>query len=111
MAEILGTTGNDTLIGTAEDDVLIAYGGNDILSGGAGADEYRLTQGKGAQWVVIDDKGGDGAVDTITGLRGLYASASLGYQAWATAERVGDDLIVTLPCCATIKMRTWRQSR
>jgi Ca2+-binding RTX toxin-like protein len=97
MADILGTTSADTLIGTALDDVLIGNGGNDYLSGGAGADIYSLRQGKGAQTIVIDDQGGDGAIDTITGLRGIYASASFGYQAWASAERVGDDLIVTLP--------------
>ncbi|MCP4305074.1 MAG: hypothetical protein GY788_09410, partial [bacterium] len=79
MVDIPGTSGDDTLIGTVLDDVLIAYGGNDHLSGGAGADEYRLSQGAGSQWVVVDDNGGDGVVDTITGLRGIYASASLGY--------------------------------
>ncbi len=98
MAEIVGTYGgDDTLVGTEEADVLIALGGDDSLSGLAGGDEYRLRQASGASSARISDLGGDGAIDVITGGKGIYASASLGYQAWATAERIGDDLSVTLP--------------
>jgi Ca2+-binding RTX toxin-like protein len=97
LANILGTTGDDSLIGTPLDDTLDSLGGTDYLSGGDGSDIYVLRQGSGGSTVTIEDLGTDGAVDTITGGRGLYASASLGYQSWATAERIGDDLIITLP--------------
>ena len=97
MANVLGTTGDDTLIGTPLSDTLTSLGGIDYLSGGNGADVYALSQGSGGSSVTIEDLGTDDAIDTITGGRGLYASASLGYQAWATAERTGGDLVVTLP--------------
>ncbi len=97
MASILGTTGDDTLLGTPLDDTLTSFGGADYLSGGDGADIYALSQGSGGSTATIEDLGTDGAADTITGGRGLYASASLGYQSWATAERIGDDLIIILP--------------
>lgn len=97
MGEILGTTGDDTLIGTPLDDVLTSFGGTDYLSGGDGMDTYALSQRTGGSKVTIADTGQDGAIDTITGGRGLYGSASFGYQSWATAERIGDDLVITLP--------------
>lgn len=97
MTTLTGTSGNDTLVGTDADDLLIALGGTDSLIGGLGADEYRLTQSGSGSRANIDDRGDDGAIDVITGGRGLYASASLGYQGWATAERVGDDLELVLP--------------
>ena len=71
MANITGTSGNDTLDGTSGDDVLLgldgddvlrAGGGNDVLTGGAGADT--LTGGPGSD-VFRDTRAGlDG--DTIT---------------------------------------------
>ncbi len=88
MAEIFGTTG---------DDILSSFGGTDYLSGGDGMDTYALSQGAGGSTVTIEDMGQDGAIDTITGGRGLYSSASFGYESWATAERIDDDLIITLP--------------
>lgn len=97
MVNIRGTTGNDTLIGTPHDDILISLGGTDDLSGGDGMDTYALSQGTGGSTVTIADMGQDGAIDTIKGGRGLYSSASFGYQSWATAERIGDDLNITLP--------------
>lgn len=97
MADILGTTGDDTLLGSPLADTLTSLGGTDYLSGGDGADIYALSQGSGGSDVTIDDKGADGAIDTITGGRGLFASASLGYEAWAIAEWNGEDLTITLP--------------
>lgn len=97
MADIPGTSGNDTLIGTIDADVLTALGGTDEMSGGDGADIYALSQGAGASYVTISELAGDNAVDTITGGRSLFTSASLGYSGSASAERVGDDLIISLP--------------
>ncbi len=97
MADILGTSGNDTLVGTSENDTLTSLGGVDVLTGADGADEYVLWQGSGGSTVSIWDQGGDGAVDTISGGRGLYSSASFGYQSWATVARIGDNLEITLP--------------
>ncbi len=97
MTTLTGNTGNDSLVGTEQDDLLISLGGTDSLSGGNGADDYRLAQSNGVSRVMIDDRGSDAAFDLVSGTRGLYASASLGYQAWATTERLGDDLELLLP--------------
>lgn len=97
MTTFTGTIGDDTLLGGLEGDFLISGGGNDLMSGSAGADTYQITQSQGVAHVIIDDLGGDGAVDKIAGGRGLYQSASFGYFNWASFERVDDDLVFTLP--------------
>ncbi len=104
MAQISGTTGADTLVGTGGDDILIplgtsAAGQRDVLRGLDGADIYDLRRaGSGGVYdFIIDDRGTDGAVDSIINAGALYQSASLGYQDWATALRSGDNLILHLP--------------
>lgn len=97
MPTITGTLGDDVLAGTVDNDLLISAGGNDQMIGGVGSDTYQLTQRNGATSIVIDDQGDDGAIDAITGGAGLYHSASFGYASWATAERIGNDMFLTLP--------------
>ncbi len=105
MTTISGTTGTDSLIGTSGDDIFIpygvtTYGAPDYMSGGDGADTYQLTDSYGASDIhryIIDDAGTDGATDTITGAGALVYSGTLGYAGYATAVRVGDDLIINTP--------------
>ncbi|MDF1715541.1 MAG: calcium-binding protein [Antarcticimicrobium sp.] len=101
MATITGTTGTDVLSGTPGDDLFQTDGTDvageaDILSGLDGADTYFASGGTYRAY-VIDDRGADGARDAIIGAGAMYHSASLGYQGWATASRLGDDLIIHLP--------------
>lgn len=96
MATITGTTGSDTLFGTPGDDLIQGFGGSDTAYGGGGNDIYEIYQGYGSHELVIEDGGGSGA-DRITGVRALFTSASLGFSAWATAEHVGDDLLLWMP--------------
>lgn len=103
MATLTGTGASDSLIGGPADDVLIGMGAPDTdhpdyLSGGGGGDEYRLIKETLAVHAyVIEDGGTDGATDRITGAGALVQSASLGYVGWATALRIGDDLVLHLP--------------
>ena len=60
MAEINGTSGNDTLTGTTGDDTLSGLGGNDLLTGDAGND--LLLGGTGQ-----DTLAGGGGNDTLDG--------------------------------------------
>ncbi|MCP9480692.1 hypothetical protein NNA36_01825 [Shimia sp. CNT1-13L.2] len=97
MATFTGTSGSDTLIGTDDADILQSRGGVDFLSGGNGGDEYQMYQSGGLHAVTIDDNATDTATDSITQARFFYASASLGYSAWGSAERQGDDLHIEIP--------------
>ena len=104
MAVITGTTVTDILIGTAGDDTLIPMGttnntDREVLRGLNGGDTYDLVRNGTANNYnfLIDDRGTDGAVDQITNVGALYQSASLGYSAYATAVRVGDNLIIHTP--------------
>src|SRR4051794_6716328 len=64
MADIRGTTGNDTLTGTSAADKISADRGNDIIDGGGGNDA--IDGGDGAD--VITGGAGD---DTIRGGTGI----------------------------------------
>lgn len=101
MALITGTIGTDTLTGTGADDILQSYSTDsiDTLRGLGGADEYDLRRSGTSMTYnfLIDDAGGDGAANIITGVGALYYSASFAYQDYATALRVGDDLILHTP--------------
>lgn len=101
MATITGTTGTDALTGTPGDDLFQTDGTDvageaDILAGLGGADTYTASGGTYRSY-IIDDRGTDGARDAIIGAGPMYHSASLGFQDWATAARVGDDLVIHLP--------------
>lgn len=104
MAIIEGTTGSDILAGTAEADTLTPHGttipgGRDVLRGFDGGDTYDLRRSAAVPIYnfLIDDRGTDGAVDTITNVGKLYQSASLGYVGYATAIRINDTLIFHAP--------------
>ncbi|MHA6264018.1 calcium-binding protein [Arenibacterium sp. CAU 1754] len=104
MAVITGTTGTDILIGTDEADILkplgtTVAGTREVLRGLDGGDTYDLQRSAnvGIYNFLIDDRGTDGAVDAITNVGPLYQSASLGYSAYATAVRIGDNLIFHAP--------------
>ena len=103
MTEFIGTTLADILSGSADSDTFISYGTGaatdwDTLIGGDGGDVYDLRRGDASFYnFIIDDQGSDGAIDTMINVGRLYQSASLGYQAWASVERIDDDLIIDTP--------------
>jgi len=91
MPVIAGTSGNDTLTGTALDDQLFANGGIDLLLGGGGADTYQLRFSHYAHsavtpfYTINETSGGDGSIDTITGVGSLIQSAD-----FADFTRIGN---------------------
>lgn len=104
MAVVTGTAQADRLVGTRGDDTLTSGGTSDaaqwdLMIGRKGADTYDLYNVTGGRIknFMIDDRGTDGAFDRILNAGALYQSASLGYSAWATATRDGDDLVLHLP--------------
>lgn len=104
MPAFTGTIQGDVLIGTSDDDIFTSLGVSmsgdfDLLSGMDGADTYVLAAAGDGGYLnyVISDQGTDGSIDRITQAGALYHSASMDYQAWATLERVGDNLVITLP--------------
>lgn len=104
MALVTGTAEADRLVGTRGDDTLTSGGTSDpaqsdVMIGRGGADTYDLYNLTGGRFknFIIDDRGTDGAFDRIVNAGALYQSASLGYSAWATATRDGDDLVLHLP--------------
>lgn len=104
MADVTGTSGTDTLTGTAGADLLASSGTSvvgewDTMIGLDGADTYSLYATTGGIYrnFIIDDRGHDGAVDQILHAGAMFQSASLGYSAWATVERVGNDMEIHLP--------------
>lgn len=114
MADYLGTTARDRIVGTNGDDVITAVGndaagygpGNaDVLIGRDGADSYVLTWGTrfatGGYYnknFVIDDRGTDGALDTITVPNGMWNTTSTGSRdEFASVRRAGDSLVINLP--------------
>lgn len=105
MATVTGTAQSETLVGTPADDLIkpngIAPGQSpDVMSGLNGADVYDLTPAVGTSPVhdyIIDDNGTDGVAGQIIGAGPLTTSGTLGYQGFATAERIGDDLVIVTP--------------
>lgn len=104
MALVTGTAEADRLVGTGGDDTLTSSGTSDVtewdvMIGRRGADTYDLFNITGGtiKNFIIDDRGSDGAVDRILNAGALYQSASLGYSAWASTTREGDDLVLHLP--------------
>ena len=102
MALVNGTAGNDTLRGT----------GPDTLAGGDGADVHAPHACAVAPAHVIAERGSDGATATLQGnlFHGRHhvdldsrsppddmGPGFAGRAGWALAERVGDDLVFTLP--------------
>ena len=104
MALVTGTAEADRLVGTGDDDTLTSSGTSDAsewdeMIGRGGADTYDLYNITGGtiKNFIIDDRGTDGAFDRIVNAGALYQSASLGYSAWASAQRDGDDLVLHMP--------------
>lgn len=101
MADIIGTSGDDVLIGTGGDDLLVANGGTDILKGKAGADTYQLHFGSvqvddGPFYTINETRGGDSAIDTITGISSLmqYNYGSPDYAEFSRSGVAGQNLII-----------------
>jgi Ca2+-binding RTX toxin-like protein len=70
LADITGTTGNDTITGTAADDIITGAGGADTLTGNAGNDTFVYLAGTDSlpngNWQVPPAAGTAGTWDAIT---------------------------------------------
>lgn len=76
---LLGGTGNDSLLGSNLSDVLQGNAGNDQLTGGAGADLYLYASGHGSDTIVESN---DGSTNTLRFAVGLSpADIELGADA------------------------------
>ncbi|WP_225205884.1 hypothetical protein [Novosphingobium huizhouense] len=89
MAEIGGTTGNDTLNGTSSDDIIIGYDGDDVIHGGAGND--RITGSSGSGYGSHDLLYGEAGDDVLY----IYAADGRRADPWSLADGGdGDDTAV-----------------
>ncbi|MEQ1795555.1 MAG: calcium-binding protein, partial [Nitrospira sp.] len=101
MADIYGTSGNETLNGTSDNDNIYGLAGNDVLNGdagndvldggtgndllqdGSGSDTYVFGVGSGTD--TVQDWGWDVAdVDTVLVTQGVTPATLLVTQDWAT---------------------------
>src|SRR5512138_3362967 len=63
MANLIGTTGNDSLVGTADSDTIYGNAGNDTIEGRGGND---VLSGGGGQDVYVFREFGAGNADSVT---------------------------------------------
>jgi Ca2+-binding RTX toxin-like protein len=92
MADIVGTTGDDTLNGTTGDDTIIGLAGNDVINGGDGND--RLDGGQGN-----DTFTGGAGDDVILGFHGndtaIYAGNFSDYLISSGSDAQGSFVRIT----------------
>ncbi|MDE0286704.1 MAG: hypothetical protein OXN26_19415, partial [Gammaproteobacteria bacterium] len=96
MADITGTSGNDTLTGTAGDDTINGLGGNDTLSGGSGADVFVFQAAGGNGLDTITDF--DPAEDTIQIVTGNlnFGKDNVWYEYIGGSDRSSQDIRVIM---------------
>ena len=97
MAEITGTTDNDTLVGTPGADIIHGLAGNDSIDGGAGADQ--MDGGPGDDTYFVDDAGdtiieaqGDG-FDNVASSVSYHLNAGAWVEILSTTNHAGTDNI------------------
>ena len=96
VADITGTSGNDTLTGTAGDDTINGLGGNDTLSGGSGADVFVFQAAGGNGLDTITDF--DPAEDTIQIVTGNlnFGKDNVWYEYIGGSDRSSQDIRVIM---------------
>lgn len=96
MAEIKGTTQNDTLNGTDNDDILRGYAGDDLFSAGYGYDT--IDGGDGFDTVDMRFYNGEVRVDLASGRVKFPGDGADLYETWTSIEGVrlgnGNDTII-----------------
>jgi hypothetical protein len=94
---VLGTSGNDTLVGTAASDRMAGLGGNDRLTGGAGADTFFVSVGQDS----ITDLG-NGA-DVLNVAAGAQVAAQV-TSSWTASAKTVNLGTATLTASASIDL-------
>jgi VCBS repeat-containing protein len=102
MAEIIGTSGNDSILGTTGDDTIAGLGGDDTLRGEQGSDS--LDGGDGAD--VLDGGSDIGVSDTLAGGDGNDTISGFGLGADVADAGDGDDRVVAELSDSTVSTLT-----